>query len=339
MFFVSSSLLISVPTVFDTLLPYFYFLATEPSGTLGHIPPSTLATPLSTSSIGPSRECTLARNRSLRSTEERNRSHVHFSPLLINSPDVLHGNSFVSSKSEMQLTHPVATHKRSHVEDLRTSSPSYLRVAVAAFGYPTYAGDSSPFTRSIPAQRLRPMQLSLSSHQTNTVAFSSPDSPLHAAANLMSRSTAPSAHFQDPSLSAQSAHNSGATNFTFNLRHPSVPKDAVSNSTGQPARESSASQHHKCSSVSPCPSPNVNVQPTPNGPTLRGPRVRSQAGTPDDHEHWQRSSLIMLAVTHASPRGRTSGVHESQQHSHIFDGIGDLSHFNDYSSPSGISAR
>ncbi|THD28044.1 Disks large-associated protein 1 [Fasciola hepatica] len=58
-------------------------------------------------------------------------------------------------------------------------------------------------------------------------------------------------------------------------------------------------------SQSPCPSPAGDMcDSAPGTVRLRRTRTRSQTGNSDDQEHWHRSSLIMLAVAHASPRGR-----------------------------------
>ncbi|KAF5402472.1 hypothetical protein PHET_03892 [Paragonimus heterotremus] len=249
----------------------------------------------------------LVRDHSIRSVGDRVRGHVHF---LYNS-----GNEEASSKatpvlsalSEAKLFQPT----KPPSPFLSTHVPSYVGISVAAFGYSGY-GRNSISSHSLPSSKnsVQPSSTSFSPSRGSPSGVRHP--PDHFGMSTVADSTSCS------TLHPRRLTIKGFANKPF-IQRESVASDrpVAADSTDEPNTSSLGTTDALTNGLltnrqdvtqpdsgSPCDSPSEIGDSSASGARLRRPRTRSHTATLDDQEHWQRSSLIMLAVAHASPRPR-----------------------------------
>ncbi|CAL8078729.1 unnamed protein product [Calicophoron daubneyi] len=198
--------------------------------------------------------------------------------------------------------------------------PSYVGVSVAAFGYSGYGRNSLSSHSLLNAKNIRSSRLPPphGTHRLHTdlrkvdpttpevVTTAPPVSSLPAKGSETDKkvpvSSALALHLgclRDSSEST-SSHTSPAVHFT--------PRDDGVSSQSLHGGQISSDNSVKRSTPSPCQSSMNTLEPTSAPVKLRRKRTCSHTANTEDQEHWQRSSLIMLAVSHASPRGHPATV-------------------------------
>ncbi|KAF8561077.1 hypothetical protein P879_04004 [Paragonimus westermani] len=255
----------------------------------------------------------LVREHSIRSVGDRGKGRVHF---LYNSDnEVASSNtvSVLSALSEAKLFQPT----KPPPPFLSTHVPSYVGVSVAAFGYSGY-GRNSVSSHSLPTSKnsVQPPSTSFSRSQflDSTVTRGCPPGVQHSPDRVGTRTVCPTLHpkrlaiknFANKDESLVGARPVAGASIdepnTSSLGTTSALSNDLSvNRQGAPQPDSS----------SPCDSPSEIGDSSASGARLRRSRTRSHTAALDDQEHWQRSSLIMLAVAHASPRPRAVTLSET----------------------------
>ncbi|CAH8442385.1 unnamed protein product [Schistosoma guineensis] len=192
-------------------------------------------------------------------------------------PNNLRRSEALISQSCAKLPQSVASQYRTSPLAVCSYTPSYLSASVAAFGYSKYYSASKSIHNLV---------------HTET-------SPLviqHAVGHKLSIARSHSGTSDIKNEVVTSAIPSTVTN-TFGEKKSRV----VGNMCGDAGSIFEDSQ-------SSCRRTESGRDGVWNGSTenvkLRRKRTTSNTNNTDDQEHWNRSSLIMLAVAHASPRGR-----------------------------------
>ncbi|KAF6767905.1 hypothetical protein AHF37_07543 [Paragonimus kellicotti] len=273
---------------------------------------SSCASPQSTTtSFAPS--C-LVRDHSIRSVGDRVRGRVHFLYNSGNEETSSTATPVLSALSEAKLSQPT----KPPSPFLSTHVPSYVGISVAAFGYSGY-GRNSISSHSLPSSKnsVQPSSTSLPSSRgspsgvrhppdhfgTQTVADPTSCSTLHPRL-LTVKGLANKPFTQGESIAGVRPVTGDSTvepNTTSLGATDALSSGLFINQQGVTQPDSG----------SPCDSPSEIGDPSVNGARLRRPRTRSHTAALDDQEHWQRSSLIMLAVAHASPRPRAVTLSEA----------------------------
>ncbi|KAG5447539.1 Disks large-associated protein 5 [Clonorchis sinensis] len=307
-------------------------------------PPSTLRLKESTP------PCALNRKNSLHSAGERIKGHVHFASSNVNIGEVFRPGARVSSLSAAKLfDQQRSVINQSDSLSAAQYTPSYLSISVAAFGYSGYTKQSlssnnltspgSPTNNTSPMMRAAPGKNTVSSSKpspwlpkekpvsigNNNVVVLQARTPSRGSTTAeCAKSVLPN----DPSHPGTGSSTKAVTVGTSNLlvQARSTPRMAtrfskaksLTVSTGQgviPCNGTDAQSQYdpnvlRTTSPSPCPS---SAEGTPSAVRLRRTSPRSPTGTVDDHkDSWKRSSLIMLAVSHASRRSRPNTSFERQ---------------------------
>ncbi|CAH8443777.1 unnamed protein product [Schistosoma haematobium] len=192
-------------------------------------------------------------------------------------PNNLRRSEALISQSCAKLPQSVASQYRTSPLTVCSYTPSYLSASVAAFGYSKYYSASKSIHNLV--------------HTEN--------SPLviqHAVGHKLSIARSHSGTSDIKNEVVTSAIPSTVTN-TFSEKKSRV----VGNMCGDAGSILEDSQLS-------CRRTESGRDGVWNGSTenvkLRRKRTTSNTNNTDDQEHWNRSSLIMLAVAHASPRGR-----------------------------------
>ncbi|KAA3674216.1 uncharacterized protein DEA37_0002477 [Paragonimus westermani] len=255
----------------------------------------------------------LVREHSIRSVGDRGKGRVHF---LYNSDnEVASSNtvSVLSALSEAKLFQPT----KPPPPFLSTHVPSYVGVSVAAFGYSGYGRNSvSSHSLSTSKNSVQPSSNSFSRSQflDSTVTRGCLSGVQHTPDRLGTRTVCPTVHPKRLTIKTF-ANKDGSLAGNRPVAGDSIdePNTSSLGTTSALSNDLSIDRQGlpRPDSSSPCDSPSEIGDSSVSGARLRRPRTRSHTAALDDQEHWQRSSLIMLAVAHASPRPRAVTLSEA----------------------------
>nr|QQY02617.1 disks large-associated protein [Cryptocotyle lingua] len=279
----------------------------------------------------------LVRENSFHSTGDRTKGHVHFASGKTNGTESFRPGTRVSSSSVTKLSDPQRTAiNQSGSLNAAPYTPSYLSISVAAFGYSGYTRHSlsshNLATSRSPTTDISPMigvpkANTLTSSKLTTGTSKEPVSVGTSKVVVLEarKPVRPLTHNGTEDLNSNDSKKRvlvGTSNVVLEAQKP------IHVSTQNPAsvRHGPDFESH-LASISPCNGPDhraaannfdsnalrtvspssgpSSTEVTPSGVRLRRTRTRSSNESPDEQkDHWQRSSLIMIAVSHASPRPR-----------------------------------
>ncbi|KAA0186012.1 hypothetical protein FBUS_05379 [Fasciolopsis buskii] len=246
-------------------------------------------------------------------------------------PVTLNGGSFLSRQAcgsegtALHKTHRAPIQATSILPNSYT--PSYVSVSVAAFGYSGY-GRTSLSSGNLHSTRLekpkglpvpvRSVPHSSSSHNGDLPAAFNPTANLPENQTVMSQRSREELQRSPLHVDVTESTNENVQS-SVGVQNGILESKLNGYNTTNERPIESPRLPIRPNSRSPCPSPGRDMYDSASGTVqMRRSRTRSQTGNSEDQVHWHRSSLIMLAVAHASPRGRMTTSIGSPETSLLF---------------------
>uniref|UniRef100_A0A3Q0KED5 Putative hepatoma up-regulated protein n=1 Tax=Schistosoma mansoni TaxID=6183 RepID=A0A3Q0KED5_SCHMA len=191
-------------------------------------------------------------------------------------PNNLRRSEALISQSCAKLPQSVASQYPTSPLAVCSYTPSYLSASVAAFGYSKYYSASKSIHNLVHME-------------------TSPLVIQHAVGHKLS---IPRSHSRTSGIKNEAVTSSISSTVTNAFDEKSRIVGKMCGDPGSNLEDSQSScRRTESGRDGVCNSSTENVK-------LRRKRTTSNTNNTDDQEHWNRSSLIMLAVAHASPRGR-----------------------------------